>query len=118
LLLSGLYRSFPTFVRDYRIIAMFPIKSIMPLHALLGSVVAGHLTIRILFLNVLQLDVRLAPGRSLASHYTNNGWQFYIGWTDDHMTNIGNEIHFLTWVLLVFRLGGSQARNWSTRVEL
>jgi hypothetical protein len=41
--MSGLYRSFPTFVRDYTIITMFPIKSIksiMPL-PLLGSVAAG-----------------------------------------------------------------------------
>jgi hypothetical protein len=49
LILSGFYRIFPSFVRDYRTIALFPNKSIMPL-PLLGSVAAGHQTIRFLFL--------------------------------------------------------------------
>jgi hypothetical protein len=44
---ASLYCSFPTFVRDYRMIAMVPIKSIMPL-PLLGSVTADHWTIRFL----------------------------------------------------------------------
>jgi hypothetical protein len=45
-LLSGLYRTFLTFVRDY---GFFLILSIMPL-PLLGSIAAGHRTIRFLFL--------------------------------------------------------------------
>jgi hypothetical protein len=45
---KGLYLSFPTFVRDYRIKTMFQIKSIMPL-PLLGSVAAGHRTIWFFF---------------------------------------------------------------------
>jgi hypothetical protein len=50
--LSGLNRSFPTFIRDFRMTAMFSFKSIMPL-PFLGSVVAGHQNILLLLLMLL-----------------------------------------------------------------